>query len=59
MKVKSNGKLVNEQTEKLDQPLQSGYAFFLQVHYDDYSNAGSEREESDAESGGTLPGEDH
>src|SRR6266481_631930 len=27
MKVKSNGKLVNEQTEKLDQPLQSGYAF--------------------------------
>jgi len=58
MKVKSNGKLVNEQTEKLDQPLQSGYAFFLQVHYDDYSNAGSEREESDAESGGTSPGED-
>ncbi len=58
MKVKSNGKLVNEQTEKLDQPLQSGYAFFLQVHYDDYSNAGSEREESDAESG-TSPGEDH
>jgi hypothetical protein len=59
MKVKSNGKLVNEQTEKLDQPLQSGYAFFLQVHYDDYSNAGSESEESDAESGGTSPGEDH
>jgi hypothetical protein len=28
MKVKSNGKLVDEQTEKLDQPLQSGYAFF-------------------------------
>ncbi len=59
MKVKSNGKLVTEQTEKLDQPLQSGYAFFLQVHYDDYSKAGSEREESDAESGGTSPGEDH
>src|SRR5207244_3029893 len=59
MKVRSNGRLVNEQTEKLDQPLQSGYAFFLQVHYDDYSKAGSEREESDAESGGTSPGENH
>ena len=59
MKVKSNGRLVNEQTETLDQPLQSGYVFFLQVHYDDYSKAGSEREESDAESGGTSPGENH
>jgi len=28
MKVKSNGRLVNEQTETLDQPLQSGYVFF-------------------------------
>jgi len=36
-----------------------GYVFFLQVHYDDYSKAGSEREESDAESGGTSPGENH
>jgi len=34
---------VDEQTEKLDQPLQSGFAFFLQVHFDDYSNAGSEK----------------
>ncbi|PYU56728.1 MAG: hypothetical protein DMG55_22790 [Acidobacteria bacterium] len=59
MKVKSNGRLVNEQTETLDQPLKSGYVFFLQVHYDDYSKAGSEREESDAESGGTSPGENH
>jgi len=58
MKVKSNGKLVDEQTEKLDQPLQSGYAFFLQVHYDDYSNAGSEKEVSDGGSSSASSGED-
>src|SRR5207302_4214802 len=57
LKVKSSGKLVDEQTEKLDQPLQSGYAFFLQVHYDDYSNAGSEKEESDAGSSNASSGE--
>jgi hypothetical protein len=51
MKVKSNGKLVDTQTEKLEQPLQSGYAFFLQVHYDDYSNAGAEKDDTDAEGG--------
>jgi hypothetical protein len=49
MKVKSNGKLVDNQTEKLEQALQAGYAFFLQVHFDDYSNADAEHEESDAE----------
>jgi len=58
MKVKSNGKLVDEQTEKLDQPLQSGHAFFLQVHYDDYSNAGSEKEVSDGGSSSASSGED-
>jgi hypothetical protein len=59
MKVKSNGKLVDEETEKLEQPLQSGYVFALQVHYDDYSNAGSEKEESDSGSSATTSKEDH
>jgi hypothetical protein len=56
MKVKSNGKLVDEQTEKLDQPLQSGYAFFLQVHYHNYSKAGSEKEVSDGGSSSASSG---
>ena len=55
MKVKSDGKFVNEQTEKLEQPLQAGYAFFLQVHYDDYSNANAEKEEPDGEATLRLP----
>jgi len=51
MKVKSNGKLVDQQTEKLEQALQSGTAFFLQVHFDDYSKADSEKEDRGSESG--------
>jgi hypothetical protein len=50
MKVKSNGRLVDQQTEKLEQALQSGTAFFLQVHFEDYSKADSEREDSGGES---------
>ena len=59
MKVKSNGKIVDEQAEKLEGPLQAGTAFFLQVHFDDYSKADAEREESGAESGNRTAGEDH
>jgi len=44
MKVKSNGKIVDEQAEKLEGALQSGTAFFLQAHFDDYANANSEKE---------------
>ena len=58
MKVKANGKLVDEQTEKLEGPLQSGIAFFLQVHFDDYSKAGSEKEDSGAETSSATSGED-
>lgn len=50
MKVKSNGKLADEQSEKLEQALQSGYVFALQVHFDDYAKAGAESEESATES---------
>jgi hypothetical protein len=42
---------VDEQTEKLEQALQSGTAFFLQVHFDDYSKADSEKEDRGPESG--------
>jgi len=35
-----------------------GYTFFLQVHYDRYSNAGSEKEVSDGESSSASSGED-
>ena len=58
MKVKSNGKLVDQQTDKLEQALQSGTAFFLQIHFDDYSKADAEREESSAESGNGTSGGD-
>jgi hypothetical protein len=39
MRVHMNGKLVDEQTDKLDQPLEPNTAFFVQDHYDDYSLA--------------------
>jgi hypothetical protein len=39
MRVHVNGKLVDEQTDKLDQPLEPNTAFFVQDHYDDYSQA--------------------
>jgi hypothetical protein len=39
MSVHMNGKLVDEQTDKLDQPLEPKSAFFVQDHYDDYSLA--------------------
>ena len=45
LKIKSNGKVINEQAEKLDGPLPAGTAFFVQAFYDDYSNAQKEAEE--------------
>ena len=39
MRLKVNGRVVDEQSEKLDQPLQAGTAFFLQDHFQDYSKA--------------------
>src|SRR5262245_45365849 len=40
-----NGKTVDEQTETLDGPLQPGYAFFLQVFRDDYSQVETDEHE--------------
>jgi hypothetical protein len=52
MHVKSNGRTVDDQSEKLDSALQPGTAFFLQDHFEDYSKAkeevgGSERSQSE------------
>jgi hypothetical protein len=41
MRVHMNGKLADEQTDKLDQPLEPNTAFFVQDHYDDYSPGGT------------------
>ena len=35
--LEAAGKLVDEQSERLDQPLQEGYGFFLQTYFDDYA----------------------
>jgi len=45
MRVHVNGRLVDTQTDKLDQPLQANEAFFVQDHFDDYSRAGQENAE--------------
>ena len=34
-----NGRQVDQQSESLDQPLEKGYAFFLQTAFDDYGSA--------------------
>jgi hypothetical protein len=39
MRVLMNGNPVDEQNEKLDKPLEPNTAFFLQDHFDDYSQA--------------------
>jgi len=36
-KITLDGKPVEDQSETLTEPLKSGYAFFLQSYYDDYS----------------------
>lgn len=38
MRVRMNGRLLDEQTEKLNAPLEPNTAFFLQDHFDDYSD---------------------
>jgi hypothetical protein len=38
MRVRMNGRLLDEQTDKLDAPLEPNTAFFLQDHFDDYSD---------------------
>jgi len=43
-KITLNGETVDEQSETLDRPLQSGYAFFLQSAYDDYSTMKPEKD---------------
>jgi hypothetical protein len=42
MRVHMNGNLVDEQTDKLDKPLEPNTAFFVQDHFDDYSKAAEE-----------------
>jgi hypothetical protein len=37
-KIHLNGRLVDEQSETLEQALDPGYGFFLQSYYDDYSS---------------------
>lgn len=44
MRVHMNGNLADEQTDKLDQPLEPNTAFFLQDHFDDYSKAAEQSE---------------
>jgi hypothetical protein len=42
MRIHMNRKLVDEQSEKLNSPLEPNTAFFLQDHFDDYSNRAPE-----------------
>ena len=44
-KIHLNGKLVDEQSETLEQPLAAGYGFFLQSYYDDYASISAEADE--------------
>lgn len=43
--VKINGKEVTHQTDRLNGALEPNSAFFVQLHYDDYSKASSEADE--------------
>jgi hypothetical protein len=47
LRINSSGNLVNQQTEKLEGPLQSRKAFLVQAFYDDSSNAQKETDESE------------
>ena len=44
MRVHMNGNLVDEQSDKLDSPLQPNTAFFVQDHFEDYSKAAEQGE---------------
>ncbi len=37
--IRLNGEVIDEQTDELTEPLEQGYAFFIQTYYDDYSTA--------------------
>jgi hypothetical protein len=43
-KITLNGNTVDEQSDTLSEPLKSGYAFFLQSYYDDYSKMKVEKD---------------
>lgn len=43
-KITLNGETIDEQSETLERPLESGYAFFLQSAYDDYSTMKQEED---------------
>lgn len=42
IRVHVNGRLVDTESDKLEQPLEANEAFFVQDHFDDYSQAGTE-----------------
>jgi hypothetical protein len=44
MRVRMNSRLLDEQTEKLDRPLEPNTAFFVQDHFDDYSDPAQQSE---------------
>jgi hypothetical protein len=43
-KVSVNGRVIDEQTETLEEALKPGYAFFIQLHLEDYGQAKPEEE---------------
>ena len=45
MRVRMNGDLVDEQTDNLEKPLEPNTAFFVQDHFDDYSQAAHAEEQ--------------
>jgi hypothetical protein len=42
--VSVNGRVIDEQSETLQEALKPGYAFFIQIHMEDYSKAQPEEE---------------
>jgi len=50
MDVKVNGQSVGHETDRLNQPLPPGTAFFVQEHFDDYSKASQEMNGSASDS---------
>jgi len=52
MKIMVDGKVVDQQTEKLSSPLAPGYVFGVQRYYQDYSKASEEMAGEDSTSSG-------
>ena len=44
-KIMINNQIVDEQADTLKEPLQSGYAFGIQAHFEDYSRGNAQGEE--------------